>query len=135
MNANKCVPKSCLAEEPVSPIFKDQKRHMKLWHVKLSPVTTVTGLPGRVPGQQDLCSLRSENSTCIFDPWPPGQETAPSPEGSPAQKDLCLCAFQIFFREMCFEFQDFGHRERQTCCEAWVDTARHLVPTFCAGCD
>ena len=34
----------------------------------------------------------------------------------------------------CFKFEDFGHRERQTCREPWVDTARVLVQTFCAGC-
>ena len=34
----------------------------------------------------------------------------------------------------CFEFWDFGHQERQTCLEHWVDTVRDLVPTFCAEC-
>ena len=38
-------------------ILRDQKRHIKLLHIKLCPVTLVTGLFGRVPGQKDLCSL------------------------------------------------------------------------------
>ena len=33
----------------------------------------------------------------------------------------------------CLKFQDFGHWERQTCGEPWVDTAPHIVTTFCAG--
>ena len=33
----------------------------------------------------------------------------------------------------CFEFQDFGHLERQTCRESWVDTAWDLVTTFRVG--
>ena len=31
--------------------------------LKLCPITPVTGLPGRVPGQKDLRSLGSEDST------------------------------------------------------------------------
>ena len=34
----------------------------------------------------------------------------------------------------CYKFWDFGHRERQTCREPWVHTARDLVPTFQVGC-
>ena len=34
----------------------------------------------------------------------------------------------------CFKFQDFEHRERQTCREPWVDTVWNLVQTFCVGC-
>ena len=37
-------------------------------------------------------------------------------------------------RDKCFNFEDFGHRERQTCWEPWLDTAPNLDPTFCAGC-
>ena len=66
--------------------FREQKRHIKLLHIKLCPVTSVTGLPGRVPpGQKDLCSLRSEDRTEIFDPWTPDRET-PSTGRSPAKK-------------------------------------------------
>ena len=43
--------------------IREQKRHIKLWHIKLCPVTSVTGPPGRVSGQKDLCSLGSEDST------------------------------------------------------------------------
>ena len=46
-----------------SPLNREQKRHIKLWHTKLCPVTLVTGSPGRVSGQKDLCSLGSEDST------------------------------------------------------------------------
>ena len=53
---------------------------------KLSPATLVTGLPGRVSGQEDLCSLGSEDSASIFDLSAPSQENPPSPEGSPANK-------------------------------------------------
>ena len=43
--------------------FREQKRHIKLLHIKLFPVAPVTGPPGRVSGQKDLCSLGSEDST------------------------------------------------------------------------
>ena len=43
--------------------FRKQKRHIKLLHIKLFPVAPVTGPPGRVSGQKDLCSLGSEDST------------------------------------------------------------------------
>ena len=42
---------------------REQKRHIKLLHIKLFPVAPVTGPPGRVSGQKDLCSLGSEDST------------------------------------------------------------------------
>ena len=48
---------------PVPLTIRVQKRHIKLCHTKLCPVTPVTGLPGRVPGQRDLCSLGSDDST------------------------------------------------------------------------
>ena len=47
------------------------------------------------------------------------------------------CRFYFYGRadfSECFRFQDFGQGEKQTCREPWVDTALHLVPTFCAGC-
>ena len=47
----------------VQIIFREQKRHIKLLHIKLFPVAPVTGPPGRVSGQKDLCSLGSEDST------------------------------------------------------------------------
>ena len=34
----------------------------------------------------------------------------------------------------CYEFQDFGHRERQTCRKHCVHTGLDLDPTFRAGC-
>ena len=34
----------------------------------------------------------------------------------------------------CYKFQDFGHRERQTCREPWVHTAGTLSPPSSAGC-
>ena len=40
-----------------------KKRHIKRLHIKLFPVAPVTGPPGRVSGQNDLCSLGSEDST------------------------------------------------------------------------
>ena len=40
-----------------------EKAHKNFFHIKLCPVTPVTGLPGRVSGQKDLCSLGSEDST------------------------------------------------------------------------
>ena len=43
--------------------YREQKRHIKLLHIKLFPVAPVTGPPGRVSGQKDLCSLGSEDST------------------------------------------------------------------------
>ena len=64
----------------------DQKRHLKAQHIKLCPVTPVAGLLGRISGQKDSCSMGSEDSTRIFDPWPPCRETALSPKGSPAKK-------------------------------------------------
>ena len=42
---------------------REQKRHIELLHVKLFPVALVTGPPGRVSRQKDLCCLRSEDST------------------------------------------------------------------------
>ena len=42
---------------------REQKRHIKLLHMKLFPVAPVTGPPGQVSGQKDLCSLGSEDST------------------------------------------------------------------------
>ena len=42
---------------------REQKRHIKLLHIKLFPVTLVTGPPGRASGQKDLCALGSEDST------------------------------------------------------------------------
>ena len=53
-----------------------EKEHKTLAH-KLCLVTPVIGLPGRVPGQKDLCSLGSRDSTSIFDPWTPDRETPP----------------------------------------------------------
>ena len=49
--------------DPPSPELGSRKRDIKLWHIKLCPVTSVTGPPGRVSGQKDLCSLGSEDST------------------------------------------------------------------------
>ena len=43
--------------------YREQKRHIKLFHIKLFPVAPVTGPPGRVSGRKDLCSLGSEDST------------------------------------------------------------------------
>ena len=42
---------------------REQKRHIKLLHIKLVPVAPVTGPPGRVSRQKDLCYLGSEDST------------------------------------------------------------------------
>ena len=42
---------------------REQKRHIKLSHIKLFPVAPVTGPPGRVSRQKDLCCLGSEDST------------------------------------------------------------------------
>ena len=47
----------------IGDIAREQKRHIKLLHIKLFPVAPVTGPPGRVSGQKDLCSLGSEDST------------------------------------------------------------------------
>ena len=44
-------------------VYREQKRHIKLLHIKLFPVAPVTSPPGRVSGQKDLCSLGSEDST------------------------------------------------------------------------
>ena len=46
-----------------SAVLGTRKRHIKLWHIKLCPVTSVTGPPGRVSGRKDLCSLGSDDST------------------------------------------------------------------------
>ena len=46
----------------LSSIDREQKRHIKLLHIKLFPVGLVTGPPGRVSGQKDLC-MGSEDST------------------------------------------------------------------------
>ena len=43
--------------------YREQRRHIKLFHIKLFPVGPVTGPPGRGSGQKDLCSLGSEDST------------------------------------------------------------------------
>ena len=53
----------CLPAGTGTRIYREQKRHIKLFHIKLCPVTPVTGPPGRVSGQKDLCSLGSEDST------------------------------------------------------------------------
>ena len=45
-----------------APHTREQKRHIKLLHLKLLPVAPVAGPPGRVSGQKDLCSLGSEDS-------------------------------------------------------------------------
>ena len=50
-------------EESSQPEVWEQKRHIKLLHIKLFPAALVTGPPGRVSGQKDLCSLGSEDST------------------------------------------------------------------------
>ena len=42
---------------------RDQERLIKLWHIKLCPVISVTSLPSQVLGQKYLCSLGSEDST------------------------------------------------------------------------
>ena len=34
----------------------------------------------------------------------------------------------------CYKFQDFGHRERQTCREPWAHTAGTLSPPSVRGC-
>ena len=52
-----------LFEAQVIPVAREQKRHIKLFHIKLFPLTPVTGPPGRVSRQKDLCSLNSEDST------------------------------------------------------------------------
>ena len=44
-------------------VSREQKRHIKLLHIKLCPVGPVTGPPSRVSGQKDVCSLGSEDST------------------------------------------------------------------------
>ena len=54
---------SNLAEKKTDGSTREQKRHIKLLHIKLFPVAPVTGPPGRVSGQKDLCSLGSEDST------------------------------------------------------------------------
>ena len=43
--------------------IREQKRHIKLLHIKLFPVGPVTGPPGRVSGQNNLCSLGSADRT------------------------------------------------------------------------
>ena len=48
---------------PANSRNREQKRHIKLLHIKLLPVAPVTGPPGRVSGQKDLCSLGSDDST------------------------------------------------------------------------
>ena len=78
----------CRQPPPANPFSREQKRHIKLLHIKLLhikllhikllhikllhikllhiklfPVAPVTGPPGRVSGQKDLCSLGSEDST------------------------------------------------------------------------
>ena len=67
-------------------IYREQKRHIKLLHIELFPVAPVSGPPGRVSGQKDLCN---------FDPWPPGRETPRSPEGSPAKKIYVYVPFSF----------------------------------------
>ena len=42
---------------------RQQEKAHKLLHIRLCPVTQVTGLLGQVPGQKYLCSLGSEDST------------------------------------------------------------------------
>ena len=84
------------------PRFREQKRHIKLSHIELFPVALVTGPPGRVFGQKDLCSLGSEDSTQSFDPWPPGRETPRSPEWSPAKKIYVYVPFS-FLSTICHE--------------------------------
>ena len=43
--------------------YGEEKAHKLLHILKLFSVTPVTGLRGRVPGQKELCSLGSEDST------------------------------------------------------------------------
>ena len=47
--------------------------------------------------QKLLCSLGSEHSTQIFDPWPPDWETAPSPEGSLTKNIYVYVPLQFSF--------------------------------------
>ena len=58
---------SKLRERPpgLIQLVRERKRHIKLLHIKLLlfPVAPVTGPPGRVSRQKDLCSLGSEDST------------------------------------------------------------------------
>ena len=44
-------------------MIREQKRHIRLLHINLFRVAPVTGPPGRVSRQKDLCSLGSEDST------------------------------------------------------------------------
>ena len=71
-------------------------RHTKLFHVKLFSVTPVTGLRGRVPRQEDLCSLGSKGSTQIFDPLTPDREAPPPlPDGHRPKMFMFTILFEI----------------------------------------
>ena len=76
--------------------FREEKRHIKLWHIKLFPVTPVTG-PGRVPGHKNVWSLGFEDSTEIFDPWTCDQETPPSTGWSPAKEIYVYCPGRNYY--------------------------------------
>ena len=75
--------------------FSEQTRHIKAYHIKLCPVILVTGLPGRVSGQRDLCCLSPEDRTCIFDPGAHHRKTAPHQEGSPANNIHVYVPFSL----------------------------------------
>ena len=50
-------------------------------------------VPSRVHGQKDLCSLGSEDSTYIFDPWTPNRVTPPQPDGHRPKRFMLVCLF------------------------------------------
>ena len=50
-------------KEFLEKLYREQKRHIKLLHIKFFPVAPVTGPPSRESGQKDLCSSGSEDST------------------------------------------------------------------------
>ena len=61
----------------IALINRDQKRHITTQHIKLSPVTPLTHLAGQVPGQKDLCSWGSEDSTQNWTPNHPAGRMPP----------------------------------------------------------
>ena len=76
--------------------YREQRRHIKCLHIKLFPVALVTGPPGRVSGQKDLCSLGSEDSTQNFDPWAPASRSGEPPghrRGHRPKRFMFMCLF------------------------------------------
>ena len=86
-------------------VYREQKRHIKVWHTKLCPVTPEAGDAGRAPGQKYLCSLGSEDSTKYLTPGHPIRRLPPTGR-SPANKIYVYVPFSFLSLEQVARMDD-----------------------------